>query len=180
MVCNRCKMVVKELLTKLRYHVINIDLGVTEVKETLTQKDLSNLNEKLKDLGFEILETSSQKDIQQIKNAIIQKIAEENLSENFKLSYFLAQNLHKEYSSISKIFSQNQAITLEQYFILQKIEKVKELLFYNEYTLTEIAGMLGYKSVQHLSAQFKTVTGFTPSRFKKLKSIYRTPLDEVS
>ena len=95
------------------------------------------------------------------------------------LSKFLISELNKDYSSLSKTFSQNENITVEQFFILQKIEKVKELLLYNEFNLTEIAGKLGYKSVQHLSSQFKTITSFTPTEFKKLKVHNRKPLDKV-
>ena len=87
--------------------------------------------------------------------------------------------MHRDYSAISKLFSQNQGMTLEQFFILQKIEKVKELLIYDEFSLTEIAGKLGYKSVQHLSSQFKSITGFTPSTFRKNKMYGRKPLDSI-
>ena len=95
------------------------------------------------------------------------------------LSEFLSSKLHKDYSALSKTFSQNENITLEQFFILQKIEKVKELLLYNEFNLTEIAGKLGYKSVQHLSSQFRNTTGFTPTEFKKLKEHNRKALDNL-
>ena len=139
---------------------------------------MKNLDAELKKIGFEILEDQSQKQIEQTKNLIIRKISELDISEDFVLSEFLSNKMHREYSSISKLFSQNQGITLEQYFILQKIEKVKELLFYNEFTLTEIAGKLGYKSVQHLSAQFRNTTGFTPTEFKKMKGQNRMPLDK--
>ena len=99
--------------------------------------------------------------------------------ENFVLSNFLSDALHKDYSSLSKVFSQNENMTLEQYYILQRIEKVKELLFNNDFTLTEIAVQMGYKSVQHLSSQFKNSTGYTPTEFKKLKIQNRKPLDQI-
>ncbi len=116
---------------------------------------------------------------EKIKNLIIVKISELDIDENFLLSEFLSSKLHKDYSSLSKTFSQNENITLEQFFILQKIEKVKELLLYNEFNLTEIAGKLGYKSVQHLSSQFRNTTGFTPTEFKKLKEHNRKSLDNL-
>lgn len=117
--------------------------------------------------------------VDKIKNLIILKVGELDIADNFILSEYLSSAIHKDYSSLSKTFSQNENITLEQFFILQKIEKAKELLLYNEFNLTEIAGKLGYKSVQHLSSQFKTITGFTPTEFKKLKVHHRKPLDQV-
>lgn len=128
-------------------------------------------------MGFEILEDFSQKQIEAVKSLIITKISDLDIAEDFILSEYIGENMNRDYSSVSKLFSQNNAITLEQYFIKQKIEKVKELLFYNEFSLTEIAGKLGYKSVQHLSAQFRNITGFTPTEFKKSKSNIRQSLD---
>ncbi len=137
------------------------------------------MNFKLKSNGFEILEDASKKQIGKIKTLVINKISETNISENFILSEFLTAHLHKDYSAISKLFSQNENVTLEQYFILQKIEKVKELLIYKEFTLTEISQKLGYKSVQHLSNQFRKITGFSPTQFLKSKERKRIGLDEV-
>jgi AraC-like DNA-binding protein len=137
------------------------------------------LEKLLIETGFERIKDSSRQLIERIKNLIIKIISEEDIDENFVLSEFLSNTLHKDYSSLSKTFSQNENITLEQFFILQKIEKVKELLLYNEFTLTEIAGKLGYKSVQHLSSQFRNSTGFTPTEFKKLKVHNRKPLDQI-
>ncbi len=119
------------------------------------------IEEKLLATGFERIMDSSHQLIEKIKNFVIVKITELDIDEDFLLSEFLSSKLHRDYSSLSKTFSQNENITLEQFFILQKIEKVKELLLYNEFNLTEIAGKLGYKSVQHLSTQFRNVTGFT-------------------
>jgi len=102
-----------------------------------------------------------------------------NIPEDFILSKWISEKLNRDYSAVSKLFSQKENVTLEQYFILQKIERVKEMLLYDEFSLTEISGKLGYKSVQHLSSQFKNVTGFTPSGFKKLKVKNRIPLDKI-
>lgn len=177
MVCGRCEMAVSEIFKNLKIETNSVQLGEVETKDNLSKTKLSNLNSELQKIGFEILEDASHKQIEATKKFIIQKIAELDIAEDFILSEYISDKIHKDYSSISKLFSQNVGVTLEQFFILQKIEKVKELLFYNEFTLTEISGKLGYKSVQHLSAQFKNITGFTPSEFKKLKKNTRKPLD---
>lgn len=177
MVCGRCEMAVSEIFKNLKIETNSVQLGEVETKDNLSKTELSNLNSELQKIGFEILEDASRKQIEATKKFIIQKIAELDIAEDFILSEYISDKIHKDYSSISKLFSQNVGVTLEQFFILQKIEKVKELLFYNEFTLTEISGKLGYKSVQHLSAQFKNITGFTPSEFKKLKKNTRKPLD---
>ncbi len=117
--------------------------------------------------------------IEQIKKVIILKINELDIDEDFIWSKFISNHFCKDYSLLAKTFSLNENVTLEQYFILQKIEKAKELLLYNEFTLTEISIKLGYKSVQHLSAQFKNTTGFSPTSFKKLKSKNRISLDQI-
>ena len=177
MVCNRCKMAVDDIFKKLKIEILSIELGEVETKQNLSESELEALTQNLENFGFEILESQIQKQVEKIKMLIIQKISELDISEDFLLSEFLSKKLHKDYSSISKTFSQNEAITLEHYFILQKIEKAKELLYYNELNLTEIAEKLGYKSVQHLSTQFKNSTGFTPSEFKKLKNNNRKSID---
>lgn len=178
MVCNRCISAVKAIFDELKIEISKIDLGEVETKHEISKNDLKELNSKLKSTGFEILEDSSKKQIEKIKNLIIQKISEEDIAENFVLSEFLSSELHKDYSAISKLFSQNESFTLEQYFVLQKIEKVKELLLYKEFNLTEISLKLGYKSVQHLSSQFKKITGFSPTQFLNSKE-KRIALDKV-
>jgi len=180
MVCNRCISAVESIFEELRIKINHISLGEVETDNTISEKELERLNFKLKTTGFEILEDSSKKQIEKIKNLIIQKISEEDLDEDFILTEFLSSELHKDYSSISKLFSQNESVTLEQYFILQKIEKVKELLLYKEFNLTEISQKLGYKSVQHLSSQFRKITGFSPTQFLKSKDKKRIALDKVN
>ena len=177
MVCDRCKMAVEDVFKNLKIETSSVELGEVETKNNLSQSELEKLSENLESLGFEILENQTKKQIEKIKTQIIQKISKLDIAENFILSEFLVDKIHKDYSSISKTFSQNENVILEQYFILQKIEKAKELLLYNEFNLTEIAGKLGYKSVQHLSSQFKNTTGFTPSEFKKLKNKNRKSID---
>ena len=179
MVCDRCISAVQRILRDLKIDISGIELGEIETVKELNQKELNHLDDHLQKLGFQILEDSTKKQIEQIKKFIILKIKELDISEDFILSKFISEKLAKDYSLLSKHFSLNENVTLEHYFILQKIEKVKELLLYNEFSLTEISHKLGYKSVQHLSAQFKSSTGFTPSSFKNLKSKNRISIDQV-
>lgn len=179
MVCERCITAVQNIFDDLKIDISTLELGEIETVKKLNQKELTNLDVQLKKLGFQILEDFSRKQIEQIKKFIILKINELDISEDYVLSKFIGEKLAKDYSLLSKHFSINENVTLEQYFILQKIEKVKELLLYDEFSLTEISHKLGYKSVQHLSAQFKNSTGFTPTSFKKLKSKNRISLDQV-
>ena len=179
MVCNRCIAAVEKLLNDLNFEVSTIELGEVEIKGYLETEELQKLDDRLQENGFRLLEDASQQLIEKVKKVIILLTDGLDIAEDFILSKFLAEKLHRDYSAVSKLFSQNENVTLEQYFILQKIEKVKELLLYGEFSLTEISGKLGYKSVQHLSTQFKNVTGFTPSAFKKLKQKNRIPLDKI-
>lgn len=179
MVCGRCIAAVSNIFNEMDIEVNSINLGEVETTSEISEERLQMLEKLLIETGFERIKDSSRQLIERIKNLIIKIISEEDIDENFILSEFLSNTLHKDYSSLSKTFSQNENITLEQFFILQKIEKVKELLLYNEFTLTEIAGTLGYKSVQHLSSQFRNSTGFTPTEFKKLKVHNRKPLDQI-
>ncbi|WP_262147753.1 helix-turn-helix domain-containing protein [Chryseobacterium foetidum] len=179
MVCNRCISAVSKIFEDAGIDVAQIRLGEVELKSEISEEVLNNIEENLINTGFERIKDSSQQLIEKIKNLIITKIGSLDIAENFVLSEFLSANLHKDYSLISKTFSQTENVTLEQFFILQKIEKVKELLLYNEFTLTEISAKLGYKSVQHLSAQFRYSTGFSPTEFKKLKTNNRKALDLI-
>ena len=179
MVCGRCISAVESIFNEVNIKIKSISLGEVETESDISEKDLKTIENHLLKTGFERIKDSSHQIIEKIKNLIIIKISELDIDENFLLSEYLVTKLPKDYSTLSKTFSQNENITLEQFFILQKIEKVKELLLYNEFTLTEIAGKLGYKSVQHLSSQFRNSTGFTPTEFKKLKVHNRKPLDLV-
>lgn len=179
MVCNRCVAAVEGIFSQLEIPIDDIKLGEVNTQNSISESELLKLEKSLEKLGFERIKDAAHQLNDKIKTFIIQKISDMDISENFVLSEFLSGSLHKDYSSLSKNFSQNENITLEQYYILQKIEKVKELLLYNEFTLTEIAGKLGYKSVQHLSTQFKNNTGFTPTEFKKAKDHNRRALDQL-
>lgn len=179
MVCNRCILVVKQELEKLKMQTSSVNMGEVELKKPATEKQLQKLNERLEELGFELLDDQKQKQIEKIKNLLIKKVQSGEVEEHFSISIFLSKALNKEYSYISRLFSEVEGITIEQFFILQKIEKVKELLVYGELNLSEISYRLGYSSVAHLSAQFKKVTGLTPSHFKKMGNSHRHSLDSV-
>ena len=179
MVCNRCITAVEDVFRNSEIDFVSVNLGWVETSNDFSKNKLQKLNENLQKIGFEILENASQKQIEIIKKLILEKVQNLDINEDFLLSKYLSEQLNKEYSNISKIFSQTENITLEQYFILQKIEKVKELLIYRELTLSQIADKLGYKTVQHLSQQFKKTTGFSPSQFQELKEKKRFPIDLI-
>jgi AraC family transcriptional regulator len=180
MVCHRCKMVVKTELEKLELHPVNIALGEVVIEEKQLSKEQSNhLEEALKAVGFELIDDKRSKLIEQIKNFIIDAVHYNNEQPKKNYSELLSKRLQHDYSYLSKLFSETEGITIEQFIINQKIEKVKEMLIYNEKSLSEIAYELDYSSVAHLSAQFKKVTGLTPSHFKKIGQNKRKPLDKV-
>lgn len=178
MVCNRCVLVVKQELEKMKLQTSHVSMGEVELSKQPTEKQLKDFNARLQELGFELLDDQKQRQIEKIKTLLIRQIQTGELPEHFSVSDFLSKALNKEYSYISRLFSEVEGITLEQYFILQKTEKVKELLIYGEMNASEISYQLGYSSVAHLSAQFKKVTGFTPTEFKKLGGT-RKSLDNV-
>jgi AraC-like DNA-binding protein len=172
-------MVVKQEFEKIGVIPADVNMGEVELKNNLTNSQLKIISNKLTELGFEILDDKNQKLIEKIKNLLIEKVQSGDIEEHFSITEFFTKKLNKEYTQISRLFSEVEGITLEQFFILQKIEKVKEWLAYDELTLSEIAWQLGYSSVAHLSAQFKKVTGLTPSHFKKLGNKNRKPLDQI-
>lgn len=167
MVCSRCIMVVKAELIKLGFNPTAVELGYAKLKEELPVATLAVVDRSLKEFGFELLLDRKNQMVEQIKNAIILLVHQNDaiLAEN--LSSYLSDLLQADYSSLSSIFSEVEAQTIEKYYISQKIERVKEMLSYGDLTLSEIANQLNYSSVAHLSGQFKKVTGQTPSTFKK-------------
>lgn len=178
MVCNRCIMVVKQVLEQMQLQPLHVAMGEVELKKPLSVKQQQVLNERLTTLGFELLDDKNQQLIEKIKTLLIAQVQSGEVEEHFSITSFLTGLIHKDYSQLSRLFSEVEGITIEQFFILQKIEKVKEWLVYAENNLSEIAWKLGYSSVAHLSAQFKKVTGLTPSAFKKIGG-RRQSLDEV-
>ncbi len=179
MVCIRCKMVVKDQLQKLGYHPVIVELGEADITEDLSAAELEQVRTALMHSGLELMEDKKSILIQKIKNIIVELVhySEEPLVVN--LSEFLHQKLDHNYTYLANLFSQVQGTTIEKYFISHKIERVKELLVYNELNLTEIAYLMHYSSVAHLSAQFKKVTGLTPSHFKQLREQRRKMLEEL-
>ncbi len=180
MVCDRCVKVVQEEIEKLGYEVSKIKLGEATV-ESLKEIDINKINDVLCNYGFELLDNKQFKLIEKIKIFILEYINHQSkeLGTQEKLSDYISKKMGYSYQYLSKLFSSLENHTIENYIISQRIEKVKELLVYNQLTLSEISYRLGYSSVQHLSSQFKKVTGFVPSKFKKLKNRKRVPLDKV-
>lgn len=179
MVCDRCILVMKNELAHLGHQPLNITLGEVELKNELTDTEKTNLNNHLKSLGFELIDDKKSRIIGQIKSSIIEIIHQHNSELKANLSDYLSNKLNHDYTYLSNLFSEVEGTTIEKYFIAQKIEKVKELLVYDELTLSEIADQMNYSSVGYLSNQFKKVTGLTPTYFKNIKENKRKPLDEV-
>lgn len=180
MVCHRCKMVVKDTLEKVGLHPVNIGLGeVVITEEKLNEEGQKSLSAALQNAGFELIDDRRSKLIAQLKTFVIEQVHYKDEQPKKNYSQLLAQHLHHDYSYLSNLFSQVEGITVEQYIIQQKIEKTKELLLYDELSLSQIAVQLGYSSTAHLSAQFKKITGLTPSQFKKLGRQSRKSLDDV-
>ncbi len=180
MVCNRCIRVVNEELTKLGLHLKKVELGEVIIEEQPDKEKLEEIDKVLRENGFELIDDRKGQLIDHIKTVIIELIHyQRKRDEHINFSDYLSKEVGYDYSYLSNLFSTVEGTTIEQYIIHQKIEKAKELLVYDELTLSEIAWQLGYSSVQHLSRQFKKVTGLTPSYFKQVKENRRKPLDEV-
>ncbi len=180
MVCNRCIKVIEEEFGKLGLNIKNISLGEVRVEEHLNHEMIDNIRKVLDENGFELIEDRKMKTIEQIKVFIIELIRDqEKIAGRINISDYLSEKMNADYHYMSTLFSSVENITIEHYFILQKIERAKELLKYGELTLSEIAFRLGYSSVAHLSAQFKKVTGMNANQFKSMTENTRKPLDEV-
>ena len=179
MVCIRCKLVVKAELTKLGLHYTTVELGEVEVLENISTEQHDQFKAALLKSGLELMDDKKSVLIQKIKNVIVELVhySEEPLAINF--SDFLSQKLNHDYTYLANLFSEVQGTTIEKFIIAHKIERVKELLVYDELNLTEIAYLMHYSSVAHLSTQFKKVTGLTPSYFKQLKQKRRNMLEDV-
>lgn len=179
MVCDRCKMVVRSELEKAGVHPLSVELGEVALEDIPNAHQLELLNSALKHLGFELIDDKKSRIIEKIKTLIVELIHhnKEELSSNLS-TYLSAQVLH-DYSYLSNLFSEVEGTTIEKYYIAQKTEKVKELLMYDELSLSQIAFDLGYSSVAHLSAQFKKQTGLTPTFFKSLKEKKRKNIDDL-
>ena len=179
MVCSRCKMVVKSEFEKLGLQTISVELGEVELQNEITESQKEVLLQNLHSLGFDLLDDKKSKTIEKIKTLIIDLVHHKNNELKTNLSDYLAENLSQDYNTLSNLFSEIENTTIEKYFISQKIEKVKELLIYNELSLSEIADILNYSNVAHLSNQFKKITGFTPTHFKQLKNKGRIQIENL-
>jgi len=179
MVCSRCEMAVRTVFEKMEIPILSMQLGEVGISENLDENQKQLLSENLKALGFELLDDKISKTIERIKNLIIDVVHYQNEKLKINLSSYIVEDLKQDYSALSNLFSETEGITIEHYFIAQKIEKVKELLIYNELSLSEIAFQLNYSSVAHLSNQFKKTTGITPTQFKQLKDKKRKQIDEL-
>lgn len=172
-------MVVTSELEKMQLHPKEVQLGEATLEEEITAAVRNDLGDRLKVLGFELIDDVRSRLIERIKTAVVQMVHHQGSQPRVNYSDLLSGLLNRDYGYLSRLFSDVEGITIEKYIILQKIEKVKEMLVYNELTLSEIADQMGYSSVAHLSGQFTKVTGLTPSHFKQVKENKRKPIDEL-
>jgi AraC-like DNA-binding protein len=179
MVSLRCKMMVKEELDKLGVDYVALDLGMVELARGLSEEQRHQFRENLLRSGLELLDDKKSILIERIKNLIIEMVHYSDEVPKINFSDYLSQKLDYDYTYLSNIFSEVKGITIQQFIIINKIERVKELLLYNELNLTEIAYKLQYSSVSHLSNQFKKVTGLSPSFFRKLKQKRNENLENI-
>lgn len=179
MVCNRCITAVKNELVNAGLDVYSVELGEAEINNEPTHEQLKLLDKSLKALGFELIGDRKSRMIEQIKNEIVYLVHHSEETLNTNLSSWLADKLHYDYTYLSNLFSEIEGTTIEKYYIMQRIEKVKELLVYDELSLSQIADKLGYSSVTYLSSQFKKITGLTPTFYKSVKETKRKKIDEL-
>ena len=179
MVSNRCKMAVKTVLKGLGLHYILVDLGEVEIMENLTDELHDALKLDLLKAGLELMDDKRSVLIEKIKNSIIEMIhhTEENIKVNF--SDYLSKKLNHDYTYLSNLFSEVQGTTIEHFIIAHKVERIKELIIYDELNISQIAWKMNYSSVAHLSNQFKKETGLSPSHFKQLKDKRRNPIEDI-
>lgn len=172
-------MVVKSELEQLGLHPLSVELGEVELNRELTETEKLGVSTRFVELGFELIDDKKSRIIERVKTLVVELVhhSEENLNVNF--SDYLTQHIPLEYNYLSNLFSEIEGTTIEKFYIAQKIERVKELLVYDELSLSEIAHRMGYSSVAYLSAQFKKVVGLTPSHFKNVKVLKRRALDQL-
>jgi len=172
-------MVVKSVFENIGINPVAVELGEVELKNDIQEVQKQELLKNLRAIGFDLIDDKKSKTIDKIKTIIIDLVQNKNNDLKSNLSDYLSQQLHQDYNTLSNLFSEIENTTIEKYFINQKIEKVKELIVYDELSLSEIADLLNYSSVSHLSNQFKKVTGFTPTYFKDLKAIKRKQIEDL-
>jgi len=179
MVSARCKAVVKDELKRLGLHFIVVDLGEVEIMETLSAEDWLELKTVLLHNGLELMDDKRAILIEQIKNVIIEMVHHSNELIKVNFSDYLSEKLKHDYTYMANLFSEVQGSTIEHFIISHKIERIKELIIYDELNITEIAWKMNYSSVAHLSNQFKKMTGLSPSHFKKLKDKRRSQIEDI-
>lgn len=179
MVCSRCKMVVKSVFENIGINPIVVELGEVELENNINENQKQELLKNLRAIGFDLIDDRKSKTIDKIKTLIIDLVQNKNNDLKSNLSDYISQELHQDYNTLSNLFSEVENTTIEKYFMNQKIEKVKELIIYDELSLSEIAYSLNYSSVSHLSNQFKKITGFSPTYFKNLKTIKRRQIEDL-
>lgn len=179
MVCPRCIYAVNQILNNLSIEVVDVQLGKVIIERDLSPEKIEMLRKHLYERGFELLDDRQSQIINSIKATIIDQIHHKQQPIEKNYSVLLKEQLNYDYAHLSRLFSSVEGRTIEQYIMFQKIEKVKELLTYNEQTLSEISYDMGYSSTAHLSGQFKKVTGMSPTAFKKLHQKHRNPLDQI-
>ncbi len=179
MVSSRCKQAVKKALTEMGLHFVVVDLGEVDVMEHISDAQRQQLSVLLQPSGLELMDNKRAVLIEKIKNTVIEMVhhSDELIKTNF--SDYLSEKLNHDYTYLANLFSQVQGTTIEHFIISHKIERIKELIIYDELNITEIAWKMNYSSVAHLSNQFKKVTGLSPSHFKQLKDKRRSPIEEV-
>lgn len=179
MVCSRCKLVVKSELEKLGLTILSVELGEADIIDSLDENQKQLIVKKLEQFGFEVIDDKKSRLIEQIKTIIIELVHHNKDGIKINLSDFISEKLSLDYNYVSNLFSEVEGVTVEKYYILQRIEKAKELLVYDELSLSEIAYQLNYSSVAYLSNQFKKITGFTPTYFKQLKEKKRKQIEDL-
>lgn len=179
MVCPRCIASVENIFLKFKIPIKKVVLGEVSLIKKINEGLLNKLEAELKAAGFELINSRMSVIIEKIKKAVIEYVGMLNEGKRVNLSVFIADKVNFEYTYISNLFSSIEGITIEHFYILQRIEKVKELIVYGQHSLSEIADNMGYSSVHHLSSQFKKVTGLTPSHFKKIGQTKRKFIDNL-
>lgn len=179
MVCQRCVLAVSDIFDRLQLPYQQITLGEVVTGETLSKESIQAIEYELQKIGFELIETRTNKIVETIKRLVVQFLNETSPGQKLKLSSYITNEVPYDYSYLSDLFSSVEGRSIEQYFITQRIEKVKELIVYDQLSLSEIAFRTGFSSVHHLSAQFKKITGLTPSHFKTIRSEKRKSIDSI-
>ncbi|MBK9672575.1 MAG: helix-turn-helix transcriptional regulator [Bacteroidetes bacterium] len=179
MACESCKVVVKEALEELDISPVKVELGEVETTKEISDDDKRLLNKKIKKVGLELLEKKQGVLIEKIRKVIIEYVYKSDEKPNIKFSVLLSEKLNHSYTYLANFFSEVEATTIEQFIIALKIERIKELIIFEEDTLSEIAYKLHYSSVSHLSSQFKKVTVLTPTHFKSLKEKRRIAIQNI-